>query len=121
MKYCLIVDDSSVIRKVARRIFEGFGFHVEEAEDGQRAVDLCRGGMPDAILLDWRMPVMDGIDVLRHVRAMPGGDLPKVVYCMPENDVNRITRALRSGADDILLKPFDRGLVEAKLVDLGLI
>ncbi|MCA3693223.1 response regulator, partial [Aquidulcibacter sp.] len=81
MKTCLVVDDSRVIRKVARRILEDLSFRVEEAGDGSEALSFCRSSMPDAILLDWNMPVMNGIDVLRHLRADPGGDRPVVVFC----------------------------------------
>jgi two-component system, chemotaxis family, chemotaxis protein CheY len=74
MKTCLVVDDSSVIRKVARRILEGLDFKITEAEDGQQALEQCRSAMPDAVLLDWNMPVMDGYDFLKALRRMPGGD-----------------------------------------------
>src|SRR5262249_13196832 len=59
MKTCLVVDDSSVIRKVARRILEGLEFEIAEAEDGEQALEACRASMPDAVLLDWNMPKMD--------------------------------------------------------------
>src|SRR3954462_5442834 len=65
MKHCLIVDDSAVIRKVARRILEGLSFRILEAEDGQQALHACQAEMPEAILLDWNMPVMDGYEFLR--------------------------------------------------------
>src|SRR5215470_7754540 len=81
MKTCLVVDDSSVIRKVARRILEGLEFEIAEAEDGEQALEACRGKMPDAILLDWNMPKMDGYEFLRSLRKMPQGDRPKVVFC----------------------------------------
>src|SRR5262247_1461618 len=71
MKTCLVVDDSSVIRKVARRILEGLNFKISEAEDGQQALDECKREMPDAILLDWNMPVMDGYEFLKALRRMP--------------------------------------------------
>src|SRR2546421_70665 len=100
MKTCLVVDDSSVIRKVARRILEGLDFKITEAEDGQQAIEQCRGAMPDAVLLDWNMPVMDGYDFLKALRRMPGGDTPKVVFCTTENDVAHIARALRAGAEN---------------------
>jgi two-component system chemotaxis response regulator CheY len=121
MKYCLVVDDSSVIRKVARRILEGFGFRVVEAEDCQQALDICRQSLPDAILLDWNTPVLDSCDFLRQMRALPDGDHPRVVFCVSENDVTQLTRAFRAGADDYMLKPFDRALVEAKFQEAGLI
>lgn len=121
MKHCLVVDDSSVIRKVARRILEGFQFHIVEAEDGLQALDACRERMPDAILLDWNMPVMDGYEFLQALRKMPGGDAPKVVFCTTENDVAHIARALRAGANEYIMKPFDKDIVEAKFQEVGLI
>jgi two-component system chemotaxis response regulator CheY len=121
MKSCLVVDDSSVIRKVARRILEGLDFRIQEAEDGQQAVEECRREMPDAILLDWNMPVMDGYDFLKVLRRMPNGDRPKVVFCTTETDVAHIARALHAGANEYIMKPFDREIVEAKFQEVGLI
>jgi two-component system, chemotaxis family, chemotaxis protein CheY len=121
MKRCLIIDDSSVIRKVARRILESFGFSISEASDGRQALDVCMKLMPDAILLDWNMPVMDGYEFLRALRAMPGGDRPKVVFCTTENDLAHIARAMHAGADEYIMKPFDREIVEAKFQEVGLI
>jgi two-component system chemotaxis response regulator CheY len=121
MKTCLIVDDSSVIRKVARRILEGLEFEIAEAEDGEQALDTCRGKMPDAILLDWNMPKMDGYQFLRLLRRLPDGDRPKVVFCTTENDVAHIARALHAGANEYIMKPFDKEIVEAKFQEVGLI
>jgi two-component system chemotaxis response regulator CheY len=121
MKHCLVVDDSSVIRKVARRILEGLEFRITEAEDGQKALDLCNEGMPDAILLDWNMPVLDGFDFLKQLRKLPGGKEPKVVFCTTENDIAHIAKAMRAGADEYIMKPFDRDIVEAKFQEVGLI
>lgn len=121
MKSCLIVDDSSVIRKVARRILEDLKFKIIEAEDGKKALDICQGEMPDAILLDWNMPIMDGIDFLRHMRELPGGSEPKVIFCTTENDVAHITQALRAGANEYIMKPFDREIIETKFQEIGLI
>ena len=120
MKQCLIVDDSSVVRKVARRIMEELEFEVREAEEGAQALDMCRKGMPDLILLDWSMPVMDGVEFLAHLRKeLTDGGKPKVVFCTTENDVAQIAKAMRAGADDFLMKPFDRDIVEAKLQEVG--
>ena len=71
MKSCLIVDDSKVVRMVARKIMEGFDFVTTEAEDGQQALDQCRDKMPDLVLLDWKMPQMSGIEFLQEVRGIP--------------------------------------------------
>ena len=121
MKYCLVVDDSAVIRKVARRILEGLQFRIAEAEDGARAIDACRGEMPDAILLDWNMPIMDGYDFLRNLRQMPGGKRPKVVFCTTENTRDKILTALEAGATEYIMKPFDQEIIRTKLEQIGMV
>ena len=120
MKICLIVDDSSVIRKVARRILEGLGFQIVEAEDGAQALSKCQQQLPDAILLDWNMPNMDGYEFLKLLRRLPGGDRPKVVFCTTENDVAHIASALHAGANEYVMKPFDKEIVEAKFHEIGM-
>ena len=121
MKTCLVVDHSSVIRKVARRILEGLEFEIMEAENGEEAIESCKRQLPDAILLDWNMPKMDGYDFLRVLRRLPGGDGPKVVFCTTENDVAHIARALHAGANEYIMKPFDKDIVQAKFQEVGLI
>jgi two-component system chemotaxis response regulator CheY len=121
MKKCLVVDDSSVIRKVARRILEELKFEILEAEDGDQALETCQRQLPEAILLDWNMPKMDGYEFLRSLRKMPGGDAPKVVFCTAENDVAHIARVLHAGANEYIMKPFDKEIVEAKFQEVGLI
>jgi two-component system, chemotaxis family, chemotaxis protein CheY len=120
MKTCLVVDDSRVIRKVARRILEDLSFTVEEAGDGAEAMARCRNQMPDAILLDWNMPVMNGIDFLRALRADPGGQRPIVVFCTTENDMSSIAEAIESGANEYIMKPFDSEIVHSKFAEVGL-
>jgi two-component system chemotaxis response regulator CheY len=120
MKTCLIVDDSSVIRKVARRILEEMDFTVDEAEDGQEAFEKCRHEMPDAIMLDWNMPIMTGLEFLKSLRGYVGGDKPKVVFCTTENDVGHIAMALKAGANEYMMKPFDREILEGKFMELEL-
>ena len=121
MKTCLVVDDSSVVRKIARRILEDMDFQITEAEDGEQALASCKEAMPDAVLLDWNMPVMDGYEFLGNLRRMPGGDAPKVVFCTTENDVAHIARALHAGANEYIMKPFDKEIVTAKFQEVGLI
>ena len=87
---CLIVDDSRMVRRVVARIVRELNFTPEEAENGQQAIDQCRVKMPEAILLDWNMPVMDGLDFLKRLRDEPGGDKPTVIFCSAERDVNKI-------------------------------
>lgn len=121
MPSCLVVDDSRVVRKVARRIVEDLGFSCEEAEDGQKAYDFCSQGMPDAILLDWNMPVMSGIEFLEKLRQMNGGQSPKVIFCTTENDMAHIQRAMSAGANEYIMKPFDSEIIESKFSQIGLI
>lgn len=121
MKSCLIVDDSKVIRMVARKILEELEFETDEAADGQQAVDQCTKKMPDAILLDWNMPVKSGIDFLRDLRAMPGGDAPIVVFCTTENDIEHIQEAIEAGANEYIMKPFDSEIIQAKFSQVGLL
>ncbi|MCK6419051.1 MAG: response regulator [Alphaproteobacteria bacterium] len=121
MKSCLVVDDSRVVRKVARRIAEDLGFSCIEAEDGKQAYEACQKSMPDAILLDWNMPVMSGIEFLEKLRQMEGGSYPKVVFCTTENNVAHIKRALQAGANEYIMKPFDSEIIENKFRQVGLI
>lgn len=121
MSICLVVDDSRVVRKVARRILEELGFTCEEAEDGQIAFDYCSKSMPDAILLDWNMPVMSGIEFLEKLRSAPNGQNPKVVFCTTENDMNHIQRAITAGANEYIMKPFDTEIIKSKFIQIGLI
>ncbi|MGY3441851.1 MULTISPECIES: response regulator [unclassified Bradyrhizobium] len=121
MKTCLVVDDSGVVRKIARRILEGMEFTVIEAEDGAVALEACKRALPDAVLLDWNMPVMDGFEFLVQLRRMPGGDAPKVVFCTTENGIDHISRALHAGANEYIMKPFDKDIVIAKFQEVGLL
>jgi two-component system, chemotaxis family, chemotaxis protein CheY len=100
---CLVVDDSRVVRKVARRILEAHGCTVGEAGDGQEALDVCRAALPDLVLLDWNMPVMDGITFLRVLRNEFGPDNPAVIFCTTENDMTHIEMAIESGAQEYIM------------------
>ena len=121
MKSCLIVDDSKVVRIMARRIVEDLNFSVEEAADGQMALDVCNRQMPDVILLDWNMPVMNGIDFLRVLRQSRGGDRPIVVFCTTENGIDQIHEAIDAGANEYIMKPFDSEIVQSKIEQVGLV
>ena len=116
---CLVVDDSKVIRKVARHILETLDFVVDEAEDGREALDRCAKSVPDVVLLDWNMPVMSGIEFLRALRDSDIAPRPKVVFCTTENGTAHIRAALDAGADEYVMKPFDRDTLASKLQFAG--
>jgi two-component system chemotaxis response regulator CheY len=119
MKHCLVVDDSRVIRTVARRILEELQYSVGEAEDGMEALRACREKMPDLIFLDWNLPTMKGLEFVKSVRGQQGGAHPVILFCTTENDAGEIAQAVAAGANDHILKPFDRGTVRDKLADIG--
>jgi two-component system chemotaxis response regulator CheY len=107
-KSCLVTDDSATVRRVARKLLTGLGFEVDEAEDGRVALEKCRKRMPDVVLLDWNMPVMDGLEFLKSLRHTEGGRAPAVIFCTTETDVEHILKAMACGANEYLMKPFDR-------------
>ena len=120
-KTCLVVDDSKVIRKVARHILETLDFTVAEAGDGQEALDAVAAEVPDVVLLDWNMPVMSGIEFLRALGERNVQPRPKVVFCTTENGTAHIRAALEAGADEYVMKPFDRDTLASKLQFVGLV
>ncbi len=116
---CLVVDDSAVVRKVARRILEKHGFDVREAADGRLALDAVESAMPRLVLLDRNMPVMDGIEFLRALRAEYGTGGPTVVMCTTEAAAEKIMEGLEAGADEYVMKPFDEAILMDKLALVG--
>jgi len=118
---CLIVDDSRVLRTVARRIFEEMHFDVAEAEDGMAGLRACREKMPDLILFDGNLPGMKGVDFLKSVRGQQGGGHPVILVATTESDAEEIEHVIHAGANEYLMKPFDRATVRAKLAEIGVI
>ncbi|TIP99198.1 MAG: response regulator [Mesorhizobium sp.] len=108
MKRCMFIDDSSVIRKVAKRILGGSDMLVIEAASGLDAVEMCTADMPDIIVVDGALPDMQAEDVIRRIRAMEGPIQPQMLISLVEVDVASIMRAKRAGAQGYLLKPFNR-------------
>jgi two-component system chemotaxis response regulator CheY len=112
---CLIVDDSPTVRRIAGRILRSFNMEVDEAGDGQEALDKCLQGMPETILLDWNMPVMDGLEFLRALRQTEGGGAARVIMCTTETDVTHVQQAFDAGANEYIMKPFDAAMLREKV------
>lgn len=120
-KKCLVVDDSKIARLVARKILEDLDFEIVEASSGDQALSICDSEMPDAVLLDWRMPEMNGLQFLRQMRGKPGGADPVVVFCTSEDDSHHLRQARSAGADRCVMKPFDGSTIKSKFYETGLI
>ena len=120
-KSCLIVDDSSTIRKIVRHMLEEFGLSCAEAENGSLAYDYCTRQLPDLIILDWNMPVMTGIEFIQKLNETRQKKIPPVIFCTTETDMSFIGRALEQGAADYIMKPFEKDMLREKLTQMGFI
>jgi two-component system, chemotaxis family, chemotaxis protein CheY len=118
---CLVVDDSKTIRHIMAGYVRDLRFDVLEASTGLHAVELCQARTPDVILLDWNMPVMDGITCLRVLRTMAVPKRSLVVMCTTENQIAKIQEALEAGADEYIMKPFTRDVLLDKFAQLDLV
>ncbi len=121
MSHILIVDDSNVIRKVAKRILAELRFDTTEACNGKEALIACRQHMPDGVLLDWNMPEMDGLEFLHRLRKLTGGDAPKVLFCTTNSQMQHIRKAIAAGANEYIMKPFDKEIIQDKFTAVGLL
>ena len=117
----MIVDDSRFVRDFLRGLLEEKGIECEEAADGQSGLDKLNE-FPDfdLALVDWNMPVMDGLEMVKHLRA-EGFNEMKVMMVTTEAENEYILRALDAGADEYLMKPFDDEALTEKLAMLGLV
>ena len=121
MKHCLVVDDSKIVRKIVRKIVENLGFGVIEAEHGREAIDQIRAHPVDVIISDWNMPVMDGMECMKEIRADATINQPKIIFCTTENEFTKIQQAIMAGADEYVMKPFDEAIIAGKMRQLGII
>lgn len=108
MKRCMFVDDSAVIRKVARRILGSSELMIIEASTGFEGVSICAADMPDIIVVDSALPDMTAVEFIGRVRAIETPVKPQIAICLTEVDIAAIMRAKRAGAQGYLLKPFNR-------------
>ncbi len=116
MLCCLVVDDSDIIRKVARSILEDMHYLVLEAENAQVGLDQVTRAMPDVILLDWLLPDMSGHEFLAAFESIQAEKKAPVIYLTTENDAADLALALGGGAADFMMKPFDRGMLRDKIL-----
>ena len=117
----LVVDDSLPIRRIASAMLQKLGFAVEQAADGGQALAACSARMPDGILLDWNMPIMDGLTFARALRAAPNGSKPRIIFCTTESKFDKIAIGIEAGADEYIMKPFDIEILASKLTMVGLL
>lgn len=120
MQHILIIDDAPIIRRYGRLIFESLGFRVSEAESEAEAVERASTDSPDYILIDWIMPGLSSLELIAKLRRTQMEQRPYIIYLVTENDVAEITKAFKAGADDYLLKPFNRDIVEMKLHEISI-
>ena len=116
----LVVDDSRTVRRFVVGLLRNLGFEVAQAPSGLHAIHQCQIATPDLVLLDWNMPVMDGITCLKTLRSMRLDRRPAIVMCTTESQIGKIQQALEAGADEYIMKPFDQGVLLDKLVQLNL-
>lgn len=119
MKHILIIDDSPIIRRFSRLIFESLGFRVSEAETEIEALDRSVTDIPDYILIDWIIPGLSSVELIGKLRRTLVERRPYIIYLVTENDVADISRAFKAGADDYLLKPFNKEIIEMKLHEIS--
>ncbi|MCQ2740985.1 MAG: response regulator [Alphaproteobacteria bacterium] len=115
MPTCLIADDSKMMRMLLSKIMSNFGYQVSEAENGEDLVRQCTQKMPDLIISDWELPLIDGIDVLLKIRSTPKIKQPVFIFCSYQKNPEIISQALAAKADDFIMRPFDEEIIASKL------
>lgn len=117
----IVVDDSRAIRSVIARMMRDMGYVVLEAGNGQDAIASidAMAEKPGLVLLDWNMPIMDGLACLQEIRRRPSSAAIKVMMITTETEVERMQQALASGADEYMMKPFTPEALREKLELMG--
>ena len=117
----VVIDDSRATRRIVGLYLKELGFDIREAGDGQQALDaLVEHGLPDVVMVDWNMPVMNGLDFIKAVRADKANrDLP-IIMLTTETEMERMALAFLAGVNEYIMKPFSRTMIEEKLSILGI-
>ncbi len=114
------MDDSRVIRTIVGRTLQELGFEIEEAGNGRDGLKLLQESpLPVMIMVDWNMPEMSGLEMVRAVRANPAWNVVKLIMITSENESERVQEALEAGADEYIMKPFSKDMIQEKLLLLG--
>jgi len=115
----LVVDDFPTMRRIIRNLLKELGYHeVEEAEDGQNALNTLRGSKFDFVISDWNMPVMTGIDLLKNIRADAALKALPVLMVTAEAKKENILEAAQNGASGYIVKPFTAATLNEKLTKI---
>jgi two-component system chemotaxis response regulator CheY len=122
MATALVVDDSKAMRAILSKTLKCLGFAVREAADGKEALRVIQAetSAMELILVDWNMPEMNGLDLLKQLRQKPELSSLIVVMVTAETDVDRIAEALEAGANEYVMKPFTRDILVEKLELAGI-
>ena len=115
MPSCVIADDSKIMRMLLTKIMENFGYIAQEAEDGEDLLEQCAKDTPDLIISDWKLPLIDGLDVLYKIRSDKKIKQPVFMFCSYIKDEATIKQAIDAGADDFIMRPFDEDIIASKL------
>ncbi len=118
MQHCFVIDDSDIVRKYARLIFESLNFRVSDAETPAGVAERLSADAADILVVDWRVPGHNMTEVIASIRTLTLDRRPYIIYLATENDAGDIRRALRAGADDYMMKPFNREIIEMKLHEI---
>ena len=117
----LVIDDSRAMRSILSGILASLDFEVEEAADGPQALDMLNGETTfDIALVDWNLPGMSGLEIVTEVRRNPALAATRLLMVTTETEFQRVTQALQAGADEYIMKPFNREMLIDKLVILGI-
>ncbi len=112
----LVVDDMSTMRRIVKNIMKQLGFaNVEEAENGQDALDKLRGDSFGFVISDWNMPVMTGIDLLRAIRADDKLKGIPVLMVTAEAQKENLIEAIQAGVSNYIVKPFTAEVIQEKM------
>lgn len=121
MAKALVVDDSSTVRSIITKMLLDWGIESVQAGNGQEALNMLEQNKDVSIaLVDWNMPVMSGIEFVRHARENGEYKGIKIVMVTTETEMHQVVKALEAGVDEYIMKPFTKEIFEEKLTMVGI-